>query len=63
MIGSKLEVPVVPVRVEGLDRILHHTWKMARPGRARVAFGKPMQLAGENYEALAKQVEDAVRRL
>ena len=34
---------------------------MARPGRVRVAFGAPLRLRGDDYEALAKQVEDAVR--
>jgi long-chain acyl-CoA synthetase len=63
MIASRLSVPVVPVRLEGLDKVLHHTWKMAKPGRIRVAFGKPLHLAGEDYAALAAQVEDAVRAL
>ena len=63
MIASKLGVPVVPVRIAGLDQVLHHTWKMARPGRVRVAFGKPMTLSGDDYEALAKEVEQAVKRL
>jgi long-chain acyl-CoA synthetase len=63
MIGSRLEVPVVPVRIEGLDKVLHPSWKMARPGRVRVAFGKPMRLAGDDYEGLAAQVENAVRAL
>jgi 1-acyl-sn-glycerol-3-phosphate acyltransferase len=54
---------VVPVRLDGLDKVLHHTWRMARPGRVRVAFGPPLRLVGEDYEALTKQVEDAVRRL
>ncbi len=63
MIASRLEVPVVPVRIEGLDRVLHHTWRMARPGRARIAFGRPMTLEGDDYEALAKRVEEAVRAL
>jgi long-chain acyl-CoA synthetase len=63
MIASRLKVPVVPVRIEGLDRVLHHTWSMARPGRVRVAFGAPLVLTGEDYELLAKQVEDAVRGL
>jgi long-chain acyl-CoA synthetase len=63
MIASRLNVPVVPVRFEGLDRVLHHTWRMAAPGRVRVAFGPPLHLTGEDYESLAKQVEDAVRRL
>jgi long-chain acyl-CoA synthetase len=63
MIASRLEVPVVPVRLEGLDRVLHHTAYMATPGRARVAFGPPMRLDGDDYEALAKRVEAAVRAL
>src|SRR5262249_29956933 len=36
MIASRLDVPVVPVRIDGLERVLHHTWRMARPGRVRV---------------------------
>ena len=63
MIASRLDVAVVPVRIEGLDKVLHPTWRMARPGRVRVAFGAPLRLTGGDYEALAKQVEDAVRTL
>jgi len=63
MIAARLGVPVVPVRIEGLDRVLHSTHRMARPGRVRVAFGAPLILAGDDYEALARQVEDAVRAL
>ena len=54
MIASRLGVPVVPVRIDGLDKVLHHTWKMASPGRVRVAFGAPMRLVGDDYEALAQ---------
>ena len=63
MIGSRLDVPVVPVRIDGADRVLHQTWKMARPGIVHVTFGRPMRLRGEDYSALAKEVEDAVRAL
>jgi len=63
MIASRMEAPVVPVRLEGLDRVLHHSWRMAKPGHARIAFGRPMRLAGDDYGALAKQVEDAVKAL
>jgi long-chain acyl-CoA synthetase len=63
MIASRLDVPVIPVRLDGLDRVLHPTWKMARPGRVRVAFGAPLQLRGEDYEALANLVEQRVRGL
>lgn len=63
MIASRLNIPIVPVRVEGIDRILHQSWRMARPGPARVTFGKPLNLTGDDYRNLAKQVEDAVRKL
>ena len=63
MIASKLDVPVVPVRLEGLDRILHHSWKFPRRGKARVLFGAPMSLKGNDYAALAAEVEQAVKAL
>ncbi len=63
MIASRLEAPIVPVRLDGVDRVLNPRWKMARPGRVRVAFGAPLRLTGDDYEALAKRVEDAVRAL
>jgi long-chain acyl-CoA synthetase len=63
MIGSRLGVPVVPVRLRGLDTVLHPSARMATPGRARVSFGAPLTLEGEDYTALARRVEDAVRGL
>jgi long-chain acyl-CoA synthetase len=63
MLASRLNVPVVPVRVKGLDRVLHPTWRMARPGPASGSFGAPLRLRGQGYAALAKQVEDAVKSL
>jgi long-chain acyl-CoA synthetase len=63
MIGSRLDVPIVPVRIVGLDKVLRPGWYMARPGRVRVIFGTPLRLIGDDYEALARRVEDAVRRM
>ena len=63
MIASRLDVPVVPVRLDGVDRVLHPKWKFPRRGPVRVAFGAPMRLQGEDYAALAKRVEEAVRAL
>ncbi len=63
MMASRLNVPVVPVRLEGLDRILHSTWRMARPGRAFVKFGKPLRFTGDNYAGMAQRTEDSVKSL
>lgn len=63
MMASRLNVPVVPVRLVGLDKVLHRTYRMARPGRVQVKFGPPLRLQGDDYAALAAQVEAAVRSL
>jgi len=63
MIASRLGAPVVPVRLDGVHQVLPVGSRMARPGRVRVAFGAPIRLVGDNYAALAKQVEAAVRAL
>ena len=63
MIASRLRARVVPVRIDGLQHVLRVGWRMAKPGRVRVAFGAPLQLTGEDYQALAGRVEAAVRQL
>jgi long-chain acyl-CoA synthetase len=63
MMATKLGVEVVPVRLEGVDRVLHQKWKMAKPGPVRVSFGAPLRLSGDNYAELASKVEEAVRKL
>ena len=63
MMAARLGVPVIPVRLEGVDRVLHQTWKMARPGSVTVTFGAPLRLEGEDYVELTAQVENAVRKM
>ena len=63
MMASKLDVPVVPVRIEGLDKVLGTGAHMATPGRVRVSFGAPLRLRGEDYEALARDVQQAMEQL
>ena len=63
MMAARLGVPVVPIRLEGVDRVLHQRWKMAKPGRVHITIGAPMQLSGDDYIGLAARVEGAVRNL
>jgi len=63
MIAARLGLPVIPVRLQGLDKVLHRTMRWPKRGPVRVAFGAPMTLTGDDYPALARQVEDAVRAL
>ena len=64
LMALKLELPVVPVYLEGLHEIysVHHEWP--EPGSMRVRFGAPLDLSGmTDYRAAGKEVERAVREL
>jgi long-chain acyl-CoA synthetase len=63
MVAARLQVPIIPVRLEGLDHVLHKSWRMAKRGRVRVAFGLPLALEDGTYQELARRVEDAVKSL
>jgi long-chain acyl-CoA synthetase len=63
MIASRLDLPVIPVRLDGVDRLLPTGSSFVRPGRVRVTFGAPVRLRGDDYQQLAHQVEQQVRAL
>ncbi len=63
MLASHVRVPVVPVRIEGLERVLHRDARWPSHGKVKVAFGAPLTLQGDDYAASAKELEEAVRQL
>lgn len=63
MIATRLHIPVVPVRIEGTDRIYHRSSLIPRPGRTFIRFGQPLSFEGNDYRAAALQIEEAVRAL
>ena len=63
MLASRLDVPVVPVRLRGVDRVMGRGLRMARPGRVQVRFGPPRRLAGSDYVEMAADLEAAVKAL
>jgi 1-acyl-sn-glycerol-3-phosphate acyltransferase len=63
MIASHLRLPVVPIRIKGLERVLHRTAKFPTPGRVDVHIGAPIFLTGESFADQAHQVEEAVKAL
>ena len=63
MIAARLDTPVIPVRIVGLDRVLHKSAKWPHMGHVEVKFGAPLTLSGEDFAGLAAQVEAAVRAL
>jgi len=63
MIAARLGVPVVPVRLDGLDQVLPRQARFPVVAHARCAFGSPIILTGNDYAELAGRVEAAVRAL
>jgi long-chain acyl-CoA synthetase len=63
VLATRLKIPVVPIRIRGSNRVLHHTWRMARPGFVDVKIGPPVQLEGDDFLASAKRLEEIVRAM
>ena len=63
MIAARLGIPVVPIRIVGLEKVLHRDAKLPSFGHVDVRIGKPMRLEGNDFAALASEVEEAVRFL
>jgi long-chain acyl-CoA synthetase len=63
LIAGRLGVPVVPIRLRGVEKILHRHARWPQSGRVEIVFGAPLLLEGEDYAALAKRVEEAVGAL
>jgi long-chain acyl-CoA synthetase len=63
MIASHLQAAVVPIRLDGLDKVLNRGAKWPRPGRVEVRIGQPIGLRGDSYAGLAREIEEAVKKL
>ncbi len=63
LLASRLQIPVVPVRLEGLTQVLPRTSHWPTPGRVVITFGEPLHLRGKDYGTFAQEVEQAVRAL
>jgi long-chain acyl-CoA synthetase len=63
MMGSRLGLPIVPVALDGVHRVLHRSWRWPKAGQVRVLFGPPIIAGGTDYAATARRVESSVRGL
>ncbi|HYZ86253.1 MAG TPA: AMP-binding protein, partial [Bryobacteraceae bacterium] len=61
LIAAKLHVPVVPVRLIGLDKVLHKDATWPTHGPVEVRFGAPLSIGSdEDYRDFTNRVRDAV---
>jgi 1-acyl-sn-glycerol-3-phosphate acyltransferase len=63
-LSSRCQVPVVPLHIEGTDRILRKGAKVPKPANVRVTYGDPLRPAdGESAARFAERIERAVATL
>lgn len=58
-----LALPVVPVRIDGLDRVFPRKARIPRRGPVRIAFGAPLHAGTDDSAAFTTRIEAAVRAL
>ena len=63
LIARRLGVPVVPIHLRGVEKVLHRHAHWPRPGRVEIAFGPPIRIQGDDYVAIARKIEEAVKEL
>ena len=63
LMATRLALPIVPVRIRGLEKVLHRKAQWATPGPVEINFGPPLRLPAGDWRDLARQVQDAVERL
>ncbi len=56
--ARSLALPVVPVTVEGVFAILPAGAKRVRRGRARITFGEPIRISGQDPAEITRQLQD-----
>lgn len=64
LLAKRLELPVVPIHLEGLFAILSYRDRWPKAGEVRVRIGEPIHFeASETFEDAALRAEAAVKRL
>jgi len=60
---KELDIPVVPVAINGLERVLPRGAIWPKRGRVTVSFGEPLALSGESSAVIMSTAERAVKGL
>ena len=64
LLARQLNLPVVPMFLGGLFDLKKEERILARPGHVQVVIGRPVRIdAGQNVDAIARELESRVRAL
>jgi len=64
LLANNLQIPIVPLRIDGLFDLKQAGKKFARPGQVKVTIGTPVQFAaGSDPERIAQELQRKVEQL
>ncbi len=64
LLANNLQIPVVPMRIDGLFDVKQAGRKFARPGQVKVKIGAPVQFEpGSDPEQIARELQRRVQVL
>lgn len=63
VIVKELKVPVVPIHIEGIDKVLHPNMTWPKRGSAKVRFGKPLMFTNETQDEIVSKCRRAIEDL
>jgi 1-acyl-sn-glycerol-3-phosphate acyltransferase len=63
LLALKSELPIVPVGLEGTLDVQHRRSFLIRPGRVRVRYGEPVEVAGASVRDIGRLAESVRQRV
>jgi long-chain acyl-CoA synthetase len=64
LLANNLQIPIVPMRIDGLFDVKQAGKKFARPGKVKVKIGTPVQFGPESDpERIARELQKKVEQL
>ena len=61
LLASELNIPVIPIRIDGLFEMKQRRQLFASPGAVSVSFGEPITFSRDTPEEITTKLERAVR--
>ena len=64
LLANNLQIPIVPIRIDGLFELKHAGKRFALPGQVRMKIGSPIQFApGSDPEWIARELQMRIEQL
>jgi long-chain acyl-CoA synthetase len=64
LLATRLNIPIVPIRLDGLFDLKEKSRSFARPGHVKVTIGKPVRFSSEQHpEEIAKDLQHRIEEL